>query len=138
MGTKKAVSANAVFCDDIRQEVTGKFILVGVYGDELNMNTGPGTLPISIWLQLFGVEPGDHKARISFRKHVGKQSTEIASADVDMNVLKSNSRIAISLPMIPIHIDSDCTLAVLVKIEGKAPISAGELDIKAMFAQTVN
>lgn len=37
--------ANTLFCDDIRQETTGKLIFVGVYGNELFVSEVPQLIP---------------------------------------------------------------------------------------------
>ncbi|MDB5523890.1 MAG: hypothetical protein JWM58_1653 [Rhizobium sp.] len=128
------ITANAVFCDDIRQELSGKFILIGVYGDELHMNAGPGVIPLSVWLQVYGIGAGTHSAKVIARKHVGKQSIEVAAVDVEISVMKANHGLAISLPALPIHVDSDCTFSVSVGIDGSELVRAGEIAIKAVFA----
>lgn len=37
--------ANTIFCDDIRQEVSGKMLVVGMYGESLVVPAFPVTLP---------------------------------------------------------------------------------------------
>lgn len=47
--------AFAVFCDDIRQEASGKEILIGVYGSDIIPTSLPATILLSIWIKVEGV-----------------------------------------------------------------------------------
>ena len=42
----------AVFCDDIRREESGKLILVGVYPKALSVEEFPNTLELSLWVKI--------------------------------------------------------------------------------------
>lgn len=46
---------NCLVCDDVRQEVTGKFILIGVYGSDLNV-LNPATankgIMLNLWMEI--------------------------------------------------------------------------------------
>ena len=41
--------ASAVFCDDLRQEVTGKMLHIGVYNDEILFNVPPPWTLSGLW-----------------------------------------------------------------------------------------
>ena len=56
-----SVSVQTVFCDDIRREENGKFILIGAYAQEIMLGMLPVRIPMSVWLRLSGVEPGTHQ-----------------------------------------------------------------------------
>lgn len=123
-----------LFCDDIRQEITGKHMLIGVYDDQLNMNAGPGILPLAVYLQILGIPEGDHTLHIVAHKHIGNQRTEIAVVDIDVNIAKGNRLVALALPQLPVHVDSDCLVSVNIVVDDDIPLDAGELSIKAEFA----
>ena len=45
MMVPKAPFGHTIFCDDIREEVLGKFSLIGVYGGEISVAGLPATVP---------------------------------------------------------------------------------------------
>lgn len=51
--------AHAIFCDDIRQELGGKFTFVGVYGDTLLVPAFPAILP-KLCVVVHMATPGTH------------------------------------------------------------------------------
>src|ERR1044071_3093409 len=51
---------NCVVCDEIRQEITNKFILIGVYVKDIVVPEFPTHTAISIWLQYRPDRIGDH------------------------------------------------------------------------------
>ena len=44
---------NFIVCDDVRQENTGKYILIGVYLDDIILSQLPARPVLRIWGQLF-------------------------------------------------------------------------------------
>ncbi|MDQ1183550.1 hypothetical protein [Agrobacterium larrymoorei] len=126
---------HAFFCDDIRQEMSGKFILIGVYTGEMNVSVGPATLPLSMWVEIAGLPAGKQKLNFSVRKHVGSQRTEIARMDVEVEVM--NEKLPVSLPLqgLPVSIDSDCSFSLSVSHAGLPERLAGTLSVKALFAE---
>jgi hypothetical protein len=55
---------SVLLCDDIRGEVNGKAILIGVYCGDIIVPKAPASLGLSLWLQGRAVE-GTSKVRIS-------------------------------------------------------------------------
>ena len=51
MNNRGFVTESVVLCDDIRQENTGKAILIGVYSGDIVISSIPARLGISLWLQ---------------------------------------------------------------------------------------
>jgi hypothetical protein len=46
------IVASVIICDDVRKEVTGKDILIGVYGSHILVPSLPVQLPVAIWLEV--------------------------------------------------------------------------------------
>ena len=42
----------AVICDDVRREITGKSILIGVYSEDITVPALPSTLALHLWTQI--------------------------------------------------------------------------------------
>jgi hypothetical protein len=85
---------NAIICDYIRQENTGKFILIGVYGEALVIHTYPATFFISLYLEIENVSPGP--LRVGLRILVGE--TEATKASLELDIIRPG---AIQLPVPP-------------------------------------
>jgi hypothetical protein len=47
---------SVLLCDDIRREVNGKAILIGVYSGDIIVPTAPTSLGLSLWLQGRAIE----------------------------------------------------------------------------------
>lgn len=54
------ITADVLFCDDIRQEVTGKFIFIGVYSGDLLPQSIPSTFGLAMFLRVHGLPNGKH------------------------------------------------------------------------------
>ena len=59
-------SGEIIFCDDVRQETTGKFIIVGVYIDSIILAAPIDPLYLAIVLRLRGLEQGQHRVTLRF------------------------------------------------------------------------
>lgn len=57
--------ADTIFCDDIRQENNGKYILIGVFGEDVVPPEMPARFPIGIWARIYGFGKGQHKFEFS-------------------------------------------------------------------------
>lgn len=49
---KYATILNAIICEDIRQEVSGKFSLAGVYGSGVNVTNLPATMIMGVFAEV--------------------------------------------------------------------------------------
>lgn len=56
---------NLTVCEEVRQEMNGKFILLGVYTNSILVNQFPAQFPLSVWTLLEAEETGS--AAISLR-----------------------------------------------------------------------
>jgi hypothetical protein len=55
---KTATVISAVLCEDIRQEISGKFSLAGVFGSGVYVPSLPATLVVGIFAEVSFSEPG--------------------------------------------------------------------------------
>ncbi len=49
---------NVIVCDDVRREMTGKDILIGVYPDGINAAQIPGVITLAFWAELIPTATG--------------------------------------------------------------------------------
>ena len=107
---------HAVFCDDIRREVTGKEILIGVYSGDLLVSRLPAPVVLAIWVPFERVGNAEGKIPIEFRmldagennKSLGYGSIEIALSDV-------SDAGALSLPALAIMLNRSGQLVFQLK-----------------------
>lgn len=45
-----------IVCDDIRQELNGKFIIIGVYGTDIGLPVFPATIPLRFLIAIEGAD----------------------------------------------------------------------------------
>jgi hypothetical protein len=58
------ITADVLFCDDIRQEVTGKFIFIGVYSGDLIPQSIPSNFGLAMFLRVHGLSNGKHSFHV--------------------------------------------------------------------------
>jgi hypothetical protein len=54
----KIAVENVAFCEDVRQEVGGKYTLLGVFAPELSVREIPATMSLAIWISGTPSQPG--------------------------------------------------------------------------------
>lgn len=123
------IKAIVVFCDDIRIETTGKHLLVGVYGGNINVNKSPFQLPLAIWAKITGLSLGTHSATFIARKRVGVETTDFAKMVAEVNVENLITPICITLPGLPLSIDMDCTVEIVMSFDDQPEFIAGEIGV---------
>lgn len=133
-------SANAVFCDDIRHEVSGKYTLSGVYGETLLAPSFPLLLP-KLCLMLYTLTPMAWPLqRLQFQVFLGDKALAKAelSASKLAEIAQSAARVeggnASPLPLLrvatPLNFNSlavpaPCLLRVRVMTESEElPVNA--------------
>src|SRR5215472_4088319 len=81
---------HVVFCDDIRREVTGKEILIGVYSGNLMVPRFPAAIVLATWVPFERVGNDVGKIPVEFRmlnatennQTVGYGSIEVTTSDI--------------------------------------------------------
>ncbi|RYE41672.1 MAG: hypothetical protein EOP24_35940 [Hyphomicrobiales bacterium] len=92
---------DAVFCDDLRQEINGKHILIGVYGGSLIPSTLPAQLAICVWLRVTPPIAGPHRFKLGLRTDAGEAGVQ---GDLDFAPTSDSHPIAIATGQIPITV----------------------------------
>lgn len=54
-----------LLCDDVRREVNGKQIIIGVYGDDILLPLFPISIPLCLWMRFRFRSPGTHSLEFS-------------------------------------------------------------------------
>ncbi|MDP9872332.1 hypothetical protein [Agrobacterium tumefaciens] len=82
--------ARAIFCDDIRIEFNGKAILIGIYQGALGTLAFPMSSLVSTYVDIRGLDVGEHKAKIRAEYVSEAGSIDIASLESALHVQDSS------------------------------------------------
>ncbi|MDX8526306.1 hypothetical protein RFM68_17540 [Mesorhizobium sp. MSK_1335] len=107
---------DALFCDDIRQEITGKHILIGVYGGDIVPSVPfPHVTPVSIWTKIVGLPLGEH----TFRFKIIGPDAQLAAEIVDTFLVEPNNSesVALGFAGIPITFPKSGSVRALISID---------------------
>jgi hypothetical protein len=104
----------ALICDDIRMEVSGKVILIGVYAGDILLNRIPATIPVAVWLD-GRVQGAPGKLKINI--YLGDKSEDSVDTVNDLVPLKQgqNGEFFLALNGIPLNVTEPTTVTVSIK-----------------------
>lgn len=120
-----SVHADAIFCDDIRQENTGKFLFIGVYPGDLIPSTIPAAFPMAVFLRVHGMPAGNHKFSA---KLISPSGAVLFEQEGDMETNSEGIPIVLIFSGFLANIDSAGDLAAKITIDGR-DLTAGSLRI---------
>jgi len=117
---------SVVVCDDIRQETSGKLILIGVYQDNITAKL-PIDVGMSIWVRFLDLPAGEHS--IEFEMHFNGNEIVKGGGEIGSNTELSVGGFA--LPKVEVPLVEPGTLEFFValdkgemKLVGKLPVIA--------------
>ena len=117
---------NAIICDQVRKEDTGKHLLLGVYPVDVLVRDFPATIALVLWMQLYVDRNGEYE--VEFRTQNDKKS--ISRTKATMNVKNHLHPVTIALPSAPIEIDGECTLSFQIREKNKRWKTVKEVPVK--------
>lgn len=88
---------SVVICDDVRKEVNGKDILIGVYGGSIIVQSLPVNLPIAVWVELTPAQVGH--LEIDMKIHMPSNPTEFRMRYI-VEVVETNASLPINTPQL--------------------------------------
>jgi len=125
----------SVVCDEVRKEVTGKEILIGVYGDDIIVGAFPATLLLSLWVRARFDLAGDWAALFQV---VGKSGRQLLTPQVA--ILRSpgvNHLVSITFGGIPLQLEGPEQIKFQWHFGGGDWHTIGEIEIKASNLTTM-
>ncbi|MDL2410455.1 hypothetical protein PY650_33725 [Rhizobium calliandrae] len=115
------VVADAIFCDDIRQEVTGKFILIGVYPGDLVPGRIPSSVPMGAMVRVHGLQKGVHEVEMVLTSPNGQRVIEEKST---FDLIESHTPMVLIFAGFVMPIDGPGEITLSMKIAGEEPIAS--------------
>lgn len=76
---------NFTICDQVRQENTGKFFIIGAYSNEITFGQLPAQFELSVWMLIEAETLGHHK--FAFRGSMPQTQGEIFNIDGGMDII---------------------------------------------------
>jgi hypothetical protein len=125
---------NVIFCDDIRREISGKEILIGVYSSDILIPSVPTVLGISLWIQIRARGKGAARSRLRVTDPSGNTAGETVLEYTidDSKAAQSQGETisSITLPQLPLNIAQAGTIDVLWASDGEfVPIGRKQVTI---------
>ena len=68
---------SAILCDEIRTENNNKLFLIGVYSGEVQVRQFPANLLLSVYIELDGLDVGDHHLELKVTSPNGEAGIQI-------------------------------------------------------------
>lgn len=100
--------STVIFCDDIIKELSGKEILIGVYSGNIQVNSYPAQLRLSLWIEFEADAPDQGHWELQVATPSGNPPIQV---DFDMEV-KSAGSSSMSMVGLPVRLESDGEIAV--------------------------
>ena len=124
------VKASVVFCDDIRQEVSGKFILLGVYTAEIVCHQAPANLTLSTYIQLSGLSSGIHHIAAKVTLNTEEEPVQVIGLiDTDLDITKPEFSASIVPTGLFVSCDRNSVLSVHLTIDKGREFLAGSIGV---------
>src|SRR6185436_1737323 len=94
----------AVLCDDIRQERNGKYLLIGVYGGNLVVQSFPTDVVLSLWMLAHPKTTGRTQVRV---RVVGPQESTLVEGGLEFNLKDTTKAAILALPGMPLQVQTE-------------------------------
>lgn len=117
-----------VFCDDIRQEVNGKQILIGVYAGDIILQSFPATIGISGWISFARESNVAAQIPIEFRI-IDSNGRPLGYGSATLNLMATGQQGAIALPAVAIIVQKPDTLTLELKQYDEPWQKIGSIDV---------
>jgi len=107
---------NAVFCDDIRREVTGKHILIGVYGGDIILPHLPAPVVLAVWVPFKRENSAEGKIPIEFRVvTTGDDNQALGYGSMEITISGATEEGALTFPALAMMINRPGALVFQLK-----------------------
>lgn len=104
----------ALLCDDVRTEVTGKEIIIGVYSGNIMASSFPANMLLCIWAQYMPKRVGDVEIELRI---VGPNSAQLAHMAAGLAIGKVQYS-SLHTPQLPIQVQTPGDLSIQARVKG--------------------
>lgn len=115
---------DTLFCDEIRQEMSGKLFVIGLYVDDIRVVDPPMTIPLTAWLRFLGLPKGEHKNTLRIK--LNDQEIFSANGVVSSDGITTPNAFAFN---VPVKVEGPGMLSIEVQFGDGELIPGGSLSI---------
>ncbi|WP_189994763.1 DUF6941 family protein [Thalassobaculum fulvum] len=123
--THQRIFLDVLFCDDVRQEIGDKTTLVGIYKQELIVDSFPATLPRLAIVVRIGIDDRNYLDGGNINVHIGKRSIGPFEVDTGERVHLEVEKMLIEAVIIMDQIVFDEACEITVTYSTKSEILTG-------------
>lgn len=122
-----------IFCDDVRQEVNGKHLLVGVYGPEMIFKEFPAHTMLAIFHRIHNLPDGEHKYKLRMAGLGGEKDFEITAELSPEESVTARHMAHVVLNKIGIQIPNPTVLKFYSQLDDDPEIEIGQLVVRRLM-----
>lgn len=124
------ISAHALFCEMIREEVDGRHILLGVMSNQAIILREPGRIPLCAWVTFRGLFEGTRQFDAYLVQKMKGKRRERKLITGEMNIMVPQITVGLPLPNFGLKIDASCEVVLEISVDQKKRLRAGEIFIE--------
>jgi hypothetical protein len=117
-----------IFCDDVRQEVTNKQILIGVYASDMRVSQVPILVPVALWIRIKNIVVGNHPFSIELKFERSK--AVIANIDGEISLVNEGEPANIVVAGLPVNVVESDRIIAKISLDGGALKTIGSLRVQ--------
>lgn len=121
------ISANAIFCDEIRQESNGKFFIIGIYAGDIIVNSFPAHFRISNYIIISGLSKGEHDFSVDVSMVVDGVATNIGKLEGSLNVEREDLGTVLAPTGLVVVANGPGKIILMLALDGEDAIEAGAI-----------
>ena len=103
---------NAIICDDIRKEDSGKYILIGVYGENITVSRFPFSSTFAFWISVMTHREGEILCQW---KMTHDKLGDLSITDGKITIKKIEAESPIPLRQVPVQVHEAGVLSLKVR-----------------------
>jgi hypothetical protein len=101
-----------LICDDVRKEINGKDILIGVYSGTVNVPSYPAAFPAAFWIEIEPEGTGSVHCEFTIATPSGNPPLKVG---FDLNVVEAGTAVFV-MGGIPLTLERDGDIVISAKI----------------------
>lgn len=104
------------YCDDVREEINGKMMYIGVYGDDIIIHQTPVSLSLFVVINVLTAKAG--KVGMEFQNFVEGKLTSSSKGHLEVGEESEGKHAVINLPLPVFDISEDSVLTTKFREDG--------------------
>lgn len=119
------MTAGTVFCDQIRIENNGKFLIIGAYSAEIASAVRPASMYLSTFTQIYGLPAGYHNVKAIVSYATATMARELGSIETTVEVNRPDLPASIYPQGLFVEADEPGIIKIELVINDDKRVSAG-------------